>query len=102
MLPLLSLGPDFNLFGHEYMHGSWIFFFFFFLGGGGVENSSGNVFIGCSSLNAKVCLDTAEESKTAEFRIIFWIPIETHTTCEFPLGSGPPIDPLDPRIRIFA
>ena len=46
--------------------------------------------------------DTAEESKTAEFRIIFWIPIETHTTCEFPWGSGPLIDPLDPRIRIFA
>ena len=24
-------------------------------------------------------------------------PIETHITCDFPGGSGPPVPPLDPR-----
>ena len=26
------------------------------------------------------------------------ISIKTHTTCDFPEGSGPPVPPLDPRM----
>ena len=25
-------------------------------------------------------------------------PIETHITCDFPVGSGPPVPPLDPHL----
>ena len=29
----------------------------------------------------------------------FLFPIETHITCGFPVGSGPPVPPLDPHFR---
>ena len=28
-------------------------------------------------------------------------PIETHITCDFPGGSGPPVPPLDPHLLVF-
>ena len=28
-------------------------------------------------------------------------PIETHITCDFPGGSGPPVPPLDPHLLLY-
>ena len=30
-----------------------------------------------------------------------FFPIETHITCDFPGGSGPPVPPLDPHLLVF-